>query len=289
MQNFRNRTPTHYALRSDVEIFLGHCVDSNLALCTISTYRQSLERLGHWMQVFYPEAHSVTDLRPAHLQQFRRHLREDSATYGHEISLRTQAKYLAIVRSLLRFYTIEARLEVMSREQIKLPKAEDKEATRSIQPDEVAALLDQPDPAKPWGLRDRALIAVLSSTGFRVSELCALDRRELRTDLMGRQARLSITVGHGRRTAYLDERAQGYLLEYLGSRSDKYPALFIRHKPGKSADQDDSQHRLTRQMVDRLLAKYARRAALSVLPSANSFRARMARDGIVPGAARPVS
>ncbi|KAB8287512.1 integrase [Bifidobacterium ramosum] len=72
--------------------------------------------------------------------------------------------------------------------------------------------------------RDLAIIDLLSSTGMRVGELVKLNRDSI--DLNEREC---IVQGKGNkeRRAYFDARAKLHLEEYLQSRSDDNPALFV--------------------------------------------------------------
>ncbi len=255
-------------LSHQVDAFLDHCIDQNLSLMTLDTYSQVLARFTKWMQEHHPDVVSVSQIEVQHLQHFRRHLREATAAKGKEMSLTTQAKYLAVLRSLLRYYALEGKLTVISRDQVKLPKATRPAPGRRLTGEELDKLLAQADTNKIWGLRDRAIMALLAATGLKVSELCALNRRDLKP--RGGDAVLeSVPQGEGDAT-FLDALTLSYLNEYLQRRQDSYAPMFIRHKPGKPLAADDP-NRLTRQMVDRMLAKYARTAGLELIPSARDL------------------
>jgi len=73
-------------------------------------------------------------------------------------------------------------------------------------------------------LRDLALIDLLASTGMRVGELIRLDRVDLNF-----QDKECIVFGKGdrERLIYFDSRAKVHLQNYLQSRSDSNPALFV--------------------------------------------------------------
>lgn len=265
-------------LSHEVATFLHRCIERNLALTTLSTYTQVLNRLTEFLHEHHPDVSSFSQVRPAHLQQFRHHLRLRSALSGRELSVRTQAKYLAAVRSLLRYYSLEAHVPVMSRDQVVLPRVAKGPVHPRISPAEVQRLLGQPDTSKPWGARDRAIIAMLATTGIRVSELCALNKRDLRLPSLAQQPTLEVIVpGPASRPIYLDAGTQALVKAYLEMRTDNYPPLFIRHKPGKTRSQEDNQHRLTRQMVDRMLSRYSRAAGLSTVASARDI-ARLAKS-----------
>lgn len=73
-------------------------------------------------------------------------------------------------------------------------------------------------------IRDLAMIDILSSTGMRVGELVNLDRVDI--DFNNREC---VVLGKGdkERLVYFDARAKVHLKNYLDSRTDDSPALFV--------------------------------------------------------------
>ena len=73
-------------------------------------------------------------------------------------------------------------------------------------------------------LRDLAMIDLLASTGIRVSELVGLNRADI--DFEGREC---VVFGKGskERPVYFDARTKVHLKNYLDSRTDENPALFV--------------------------------------------------------------
>ncbi|MDA5956263.1 tyrosine-type recombinase/integrase [Listeria monocytogenes] len=73
-------------------------------------------------------------------------------------------------------------------------------------------------------IRDLAMIDLLSSTGMRVGELVLLNREDI--DFNEREC---IVLGKGdkERIVYFDARTKLHLQEYLKSRADTNPALFV--------------------------------------------------------------
>lgn len=265
------------ALTAEVEGFLEHCLDTDKSIVTVSSYRQALEAFTRWLQTNHPEVVTIESLTLSHVQGFRRYLRLRSSSQGREMAPSTQAKYLSILRSWLRYVQTEGRAAVLDCEAVALPKRPARGGPPRLADADLEGLLSQPDTTRVWGLRDRAIIATLLSTGLRVSRLCALDRRDVREDLLGRVPIAPLRLERwGSATVGLDQRAQLYLQEYLAARRDSYKPLFIRHKPGKRLDDDDPHHRLTRQMVNRMLEKYSRQAGIRyiVSPSMLGRRAR---------------
>lgn len=82
----------------------------------------------------------------------------------------------------------------------------------------------------PCSLRDRAVIAFLFSTGVRVGELAQMDR--INVDIIkGSVVFRGEKSRKGKfRTVYLDIRARRYLADYLASRRDNHPALFVTER-----------------------------------------------------------
>ena len=72
--------------------------------------------------------------------------------------------------------------------------------------------------------RDLAIIDMLASTGMRIGELVRLDRADL--DLHEREC-LVLGKGNKQRPVYFDARTKLHLKNYLASRTDDNPALFV--------------------------------------------------------------
>jgi site-specific recombinase XerD len=72
--------------------------------------------------------------------------------------------------------------------------------------------------------RDLVIIEFLYSTGVRIGELCKLNRSDI--DFEEREC---IVLGKGdkERVTYFDARTKLHLIEYLKSRDDNNPALFV--------------------------------------------------------------
>ena len=89
----------------------------------------------------------------------------------------------------------------------------------ALSDDEIETVRDGCD-----GLRDSAIVELLLSTGMRVGELVGLDR-----DSVNFQEREIVVLGKGNkeRVVYFDARAKKRLQDYLASRADDNPALFV--------------------------------------------------------------
>lgn len=76
-------------------------------------------------------------------------------------------------------------------------------------------------------LRDKAMLEFLYSTAVRVSELAHLDRKDIR---FGTKDIIVYGKGAKERRVYLNDRTNMYMREYLQSRTDDNPALFVGTK-----------------------------------------------------------
>jgi site-specific recombinase XerD len=143
--------------------------------------------------------------------------------------------------------------------------------------DQLDRLLKAPDLATEIGLRDRAILEMLFSTGLRVSELCKLD-----VDKINLEKREFGVIGKGghARVVFLSQSACDYVAKYLSRRGkDPFKPLFISYKGKQTADR-----RLSRRSVERLVDKYVRLARLPIPATPHTLRHSFATDLLINGA-----
>lgn len=109
------------------------------------------------------------------------------------------------------------------------------------------------------GLRDTALLNVLRSTGCRVSEVSGLNIDDVNFD---RRECLVTGKGNKQRIVYLDAVAVLTLREYIASRSDDLPYLFVGQR----------RERLTPFGIRTALKKIAERAGVDTNVHPHKFR-----------------
>lgn len=119
--------------------------------------------------------------------------------------------------------------------------------------------------------RDLAIVDLLASTGMRVGELVRLDRKDV--DLSEREC-LVMGKGNKQRLVYFDARAKLHLTEYLASRVDKSPALFVAL--------DSSARRITVGSIELRLRGLGRRAGINRVHP-HMFRRTLATHAIDKG------
>lgn len=132
--------------------------------------------------------------------------------------------------------------------------------------EEVERLIAVCDLSLPRGLRDRAMLELLYSSGLRVSELVWLEFSHL--DLSNRMVRLW-GKGFKERVVPFGEKAQEALIAYL---ERGRPVLLKRSQSNYIFVSDASGRPLTRQNVWTLIKRYARRAGIQKNITPHTFR-----------------
>lgn len=160
-------------------------------------------------------------------------------------SKRTVARKLACLRSFFKFLYREGHIKTNAMLGVSTPKL-DKKLPIFLDEGEVAKLLEAPDISDVSGLRDRAILETIYSSGLRISELVGLNIDSI--DFIGGVLKI---LGKGRkeRLAPIGDRALKCIRSYLekrgGGKLDK-KAVFL-NKSGT---------RLTDRSVRRVLEKY---------------------------------
>jgi site-specific recombinase XerD len=195
---------------------------------------------------------------------------------------KTQNYYLIALRAFLKFLIAEDK-DVLPPEKIPLAKLEDRSIT-FLEPEEIARMLNQPDIKTLQGMRDRAMLELLFSTGLRIGELTNLNRNDLNLET----TEFSVKGKRGKiRIAFLSQAAVEALKTYLAKRRDKDQALFVRtqtNEPEASPEEANMSLRLTPRSVQRLIQKYAKAAGLAKKVTPHVFRHSFATDLLANGA-----
>lgn len=269
---------SHLKLQAQVYEYLEHLeVERNLSPLTIRDYTLYLQRLVDWAAKSGLER--AQDIDVANLRKFRLSLTRLKNQQDEPITARTQAYYLIALRSFLK-WLVKQDVPVMAPEKIDLPKPEAHEMT-VITPEAMTRLLETPDTSTLPGLRDRAILQVLFSTGLRVSELVSLDRTQIDT-----KRREFGVVGKGRkqRVVFLSPEAAAWMEQYFERRKDEFVPAFIRHAKGVDGSDHGESMRLTSRSVQRLVEKYRQIAKIPVLLTPHGIRHSFATDLLRNGA-----
>ncbi len=196
------------------------------------------------------------------------------------LSTKTQNYYLIALRGWLRFLIKKGVKLKITPDQITLAKTAP-HLPNFLTLEEVKKLLSVPVVTQLSGLRDRAILEVLFSSGLRVSELVGLNRDSIDP----RSGEFSV-VGKGRkaRLVFLSPRALEWVKKYLLAREDNWRPLFIRHKGKVISYHQGEKMRLSVRSVERLVRKYALKAGIAKKITPHSLRHSFATDLLSQGA-----
>jgi site-specific recombinase XerD len=95
-----------------------------------------------------------------------------------------------------------------------------------IEPADMRRLCDLPNPATLHGLRDRALLHTLASSGLRVHEVASLTEKQIFFSAKGCQLRVLGKNDEDERNALLSQEAHHYIEQWLDKRPVVSPYLF---------------------------------------------------------------
>lgn len=214
------------------------------------------------------------------VRKWRLWLNRYEAADGDTLSTLTQSYHLIALRSFLG-YCSKRGIDTLTPEKIELPKVRRKQVS-FLTTDEVTRLLDAiKTENNVIGLRDRAIVELLFSSGLRVSELVNLNRDHVNLN------RGEFTVrgkGQKDRPVFISPEASEWLAAYLTTRHDSAVPLFIRYSGADDIDARGENLRLTARSVQRLVSRYALAAGITKHVSPHTMRHSYATDLLMNGA-----
>jgi integrase/recombinase XerD len=233
------------SIPAQVQSFLDFCrIEKGLAENSLEAYRRDLERFAATCRPGAGEDFPGVEALGHYLQSL----------YEKGLGSRSVARHLTTLRNFVAFLLREGRLTTDPTAMLALPR-QWKNLPKFLNHSEIDRLLEAPDPAKPTGLRDRAMIELLYSSGLRVSELCEVQLSDLNEELgvvrvlgKGNKVRL-VPVGRSAIAALALYRGTGRPA-LLKGRGSKY--LFVTGRGTK----------MTRQCFWILLRNYGTKAGI---------------------------
>jgi integrase/recombinase XerC len=224
--------------------FLDHLRhERRLSPHTVSGYGRDLQAMVHFCR-----ARALTDWRQLTAHHVRQFAADDHrrGLSGHSIQRR-----LSALRSFYAYLLREGKARNNPATDVRAPKSEQR-LPAVLDVDAMAQLLNIKADS-PLAIRDHAMLELFYSSGLRLSELVALDCRDL--DLS--QGTMEVT-GKGRKTRILPVGRQAclalrrWLRERAALNSDPDGALFLNRSGG----------RLSRRAVQQRLGHWARRQGM---------------------------
>jgi integrase/recombinase XerD len=235
-------------LSSAVSSFLTHVkVEKGLSVNTYAAYKRDLSKFEEFAKKRKLELAKIT--------------RDDlvdflAGLYRQKLESKTVARHLVTLRNFFRFAQIHEGIVDDPAVNLESPKIR-KSLPGYLRLEEVERLLQQPDGSTAFGLRDKAMLEVLYSTGLRVSELTGLKVTDMDTKVGCVRC---IGKGDKERVVPVGKKALGIVERYLregrpeivkGARTNS-AFLFVNRRGGK----------ISRVGVWKILSNYGKQAGL---------------------------
>jgi integrase/recombinase XerC len=234
--------------------------ERNASDLTIKAYREDLFAFAEWIGQAETGRIQLDSLTPQQLRQFQAALQQ--AGYART----TISRKLASLRSFFKFAMREGMASSNPAKPLRNPRS-NRKLPHVLTSDEVGRLLVAPPAISEAGLRDRAILETMYSSGLRVSELVGLRDGDLdfsqgitRVRGKGRKERISPLGSYAIKAiqAYAGRRSRSPEAEKLGRAAPVFVNRFGNI--------------LTTRSVGRMLEKYIAKAELDTRTSPHTLR-----------------
>ncbi|MDP2910054.1 MAG: phage integrase SAM-like domain-containing protein, partial [bacterium] len=168
------------SILSHIPDFLDYCeVEKGLSNNTQKNYQRYLKKFSDWLRKIKKEDIVPHELDAKIVWDYRLFLSRDTdPILGQGLKKTTQNYYLIALRALLNYFT-DRDIDSLPANKIKLPKdARSDKNIKFLNLEQIEKLLLSPDINSNSGLRDRAILETLFSTGLRIAELTALSKEQ---------------------------------------------------------------------------------------------------------------
>jgi site-specific recombinase XerD len=264
----------HYLSELIVDFLEYLEVEQNRSQKTAENYHLYLMRL-----VEFSEDITVEKINDELIRKWRLWLARFKDEHGQELSKITQSYHLIALRSFLRFCSKRG-LSSLAPDHVELPRIARKQVS-FLQPEELGRLFSQIKSDNLIGLRDQAIVALLYSSGLRVSELTKLDRNHVN---LNRREFMVRGKGQKDRLVFVDEGSASLIANYLNKRTDALQPMFVRYGGHEVLDQSGNFGRLTPRSIQRIISRYAKLAGITKHVSPHTLRHSFATDLLMNGA-----
>ncbi len=253
-------------------------IEKGRSLNTVRNYDQYLTRFLEYTKLKDPKDITDTVVRDFRIWLNRQETKSEKGKANTTLKKRTQNYYLIALRAFLK-YLARQNITSLSPDRIELAKTPER-SLDLITIEELETILKAPNTSTIRGLRDKAMLEMLFSTGLRVSELCALPRDiNLKLDEMSVRGK-----GEKVRVVFISDNARSAIQKWLDKRDDMDDALFVQIKEGEKLAKNKDSMRITSRSVERIIKQYAINSGISKKVTPHVIRHSFATDLLRNGA-----
>ncbi len=253
-------------------------IEKGRSLNTVRNYDQYLSRFLDYTKLKDPKDITDSVVRDFRIWLNRQETKSEKGKALTTLKKKTQNYYLIAIRAFLK-YLARQNITSLSPDRIELAKVPER-SLDLITIEELNLIMKAPDTSTLRGLRDKAMLELLFSTGLRVSELCSLPRDiNLKLDEMSIRGK-----GEKVRVVFISDDARIAVQKWLDKRDDMDDALFIQIKEGEKLAKNKDSLRITSRSVERIIKQYAINSGISKKVTPHVIRHSFATDLLRNGA-----
>ena len=246
-------------------------IERGLSSKSQENYERFLQRFFVWLNV-----NNLDNTLPKNLTQEIVWKYRVFLSRHESLKKSTQNYYLIALRSLLTYFT-EKDIASLPPEKVKLAREKEERQVRFLDIDQLDKFFAAPDTSKFHGLRDRAILETLFSTGLRITELVNLNREQIKIPQNSSDELEVVIKGKGGRirTVYFSQRTLDWISEYLKGRTDNHDALFITYT---SENKKTGAHRITPRTIQTMFKRTTIKAGIPLDTTPHVMRHSFATD-----------
>ena len=193
------------------EQYLENLSMRNYSIRTVESRRNTLQHFMRWCQE--RELYRAAEVTRPILENYQRWLFRFRQPNGKPLGIVTQQQRLTSIKGFFKWLCRNHHVLHNPASELELPRSEKKLPQSAMTRREVESVISMPDISEPMGLRDRAIMETLYSTGIRRSEVCNLKA----DDIMTERSLLAVRQGKGKkdRIVPIGARALSWIERYL--------------------------------------------------------------------------
>jgi integrase/recombinase XerD len=240
--------------------FKEHLAVLNRSPATIKTYMEHTK-------AFVNSVNDVKQVTRRNIEDYIAGLYDYKTIEGRPYKISTICLKIRSIKRLFEFLEKANIVFINPAEFITEPQKEKGRIKATLTSKEARKILDQPNLGTLPGIRDRAVLEVIYSTGIRLNELCALTIYD--ADLAGGMLRINKGKGSKDRVVPLGKHAVRFLREYI---TKVRPKLTIKNRTCRHLFVNRYGYPTSNMVASLMIRKYVRAAKFKKQVTAHTFR-----------------